>query len=171
MNTRNKLVPLVFAACLCACSNWAVGQINSDSEFKITIYREYSDGKCTSGYLAVNGTIICYALERPWRDNQENVSSIPNGSYPAILRYDKSDHWRLQLENVPDRTGIQIHIGNQPNESEGCILVGATLDRDLCKITNSATAYGRLKKEFYGTDNPVRTPNKTITVIVTGRQH
>src|SRR5262245_61624748 len=63
-------------------------------EFKLTVYRQYPGKKCTSGYLEVDGTIVSYTLERPWADNQQNISSIPSGTYHAHLRYDHSDNWR-----------------------------------------------------------------------------
>jgi hypothetical protein len=138
------------------------------SAFKLTILRQYPGHRCTSGYLAVNGTIIAYTLERPWADNAKNVSSIPAGTYPATLRYDHSDLWRIELQGVPGRSNIQIHVGNEPDQSMGCILVGSQLGGDLCSIVGgtSQPAYRALKNAFYGTDSPVATPDKTITVEV-----
>jgi hypothetical protein len=69
-------------------------------DFTLTIYRQYSDANCTSGYLAVNGTIIAYTLELPWQNNAPLISAIPGGKYSAILRYDHSDQWRIELEGV-----------------------------------------------------------------------
>lgn len=141
--------------------------IGDPSDFVLTVLRQYQSGKCTSGYLAVNGTIACYTLERPWKDNQENISSIPAGRYRAFLRYDKSDHWRLQLEGVPNkRTGVQIHIGNTVDDTQGCILVGTGLGPDLCTLTGSADAYRDLKKRFYGSATPKLTPDREIIVVI-----
>ena len=50
---------------------------------EITIYRLSSTENCTSGYLSVNGDIVCYTLELPWRDNIGFISSIPKGTYDA----------------------------------------------------------------------------------------
>jgi hypothetical protein len=136
----------------------------------VTIYRQYPDGKCTSGYLAVDGTIIVYALERPWVDNLSNVSSVPAGKYKAHLRYDKDDHWRIQLDGVPGRTGVQIHIGNQPEESKGCILVGEKLGADLCSLQGSKKAYAKLKKAFYGSEREAAYDPRNITVEIKGDQ-
>lgn len=140
----------------------------TDNDFKISIFREYPNDKCTSGYLSVNGTIICYTLEKPWKNNRQNISSIPAGTYNGILRYDHNDHWRIELVDVPDRTNIQIHIGNVVDNSKGCILVGTSLNNDLCSITGgtSTPAYAKLETAFYGTTNPVSTPDKNITVEI-----
>jgi hypothetical protein len=164
---------LVYPICMAIALPCLVA-FTSPDDFRISIYREYPGLRCTSGYLAVNGQIIVYTLERPWKDNQQNLSSIPAGTYPAILRYDHSDQWRIELQNVPGRSNIQIHIGNEPDQSKGCVLVGGKLGPDLCSIVGgtSAPAYAALKKAFYGTDSPNSTPDKTISVDVidTGQQ-
>jgi hypothetical protein len=138
------------------------------ADFSLTINREYSGRDCTSGYLAVDGTIQAYALELPWQNNAPLISSIPAGSYPGILRYDHSDQWRIELTGVPGRDHVQIHTGNTPDDTEGCILIGKDLGPGLCKIKagTSKPAYADLKRAFYGTDSPVSTPDKTITVTV-----
>lgn len=136
-------------------------------DFRLTVFRQYPGQRCTSGYLAINGTIICYTLERPWVDNLRNISSIPSGIYQATLRYDHTDHWRIELSGVPGgRTYVQIHIGNEPDETLGCILVGRRLDADLCSLRESRQAYDDIKNAFYGSANPVATPDKNISVEI-----
>ncbi|RXM52933.1 hypothetical protein BOQ64_00520 [Chryseobacterium sp. CH25] len=116
------------------------------------------------GYLIANGKSICYTLELPWKDNLNNISCIPIGTYKGILRYDKKDGWRIQLDNVPNRTGVQIHMGNYTTQIEGCVLVGTDAKVENCSVLNSSAAYVKLKEAFYGTNNPNSTPNKKITV-------
>lgn len=116
------------------------------------------------GYLIANGEVICYTLELPWKDNSNFISCILPGSYNGILRYDKPDGWRIQLENVPNRTAVQIHIGNYTKDTEGCILVGTGAKTEDCSVQNSSLAYSKLKEAFYGTSTPNSTPNKTINV-------
>lgn len=136
----------------------------SQERFELTIERKTTSSNCTMGYLIANGQVICYTLELPWKDNQNNISCIPVGSYKGILRYDKPDGWRIQLENVPNRTGVQIHMGNYTSQIEGCILVGTDAKVDNCTVLNSSPAYASLKETFYGTISPNSTPNKKITV-------
>jgi hypothetical protein len=133
------------------------------SEFKLTIARKHKSESCTSGYLAVNGKVIAYARDLPWRGNAPLISSIPNGVYGGILRYDHADMWRIELTGVPGRTNVRIHTGNTPDDSEGCILVGSKLGDDLCSVIGSKKAYENLRIAFYGSPNPVSTPNKNIT--------
>ena len=135
--------------------------------FNLRIERKHQGSDCTSGYMAVNGQARMVALERPWQGNTPEISSIPAGTYRGILRYDKMDAWRIQLDGVPGRSGVQIHIGNVVAQSTGCILVGTRLEEgSLCRVGGSAAAYGELKKAFYGSDNPVATPNKAISVTL-----
>lgn len=162
--TRNAVLAAVSALAL---STGSAAQ-NITPRFELEILRQYPGGNCTSGYLSVNGKIIAYSLERKWNDNKKNISSIPNGSYPGILRYDKSDHWRIELAGVPGRDGVQIHVGNQPDQSQGCILVGLSLGKDNCSVLDSQTAYQRLKNAFYGSSDPKATPDMTIVVKVSG---
>jgi len=136
----------------------------SQDNFALTIERKLSSSTCTMGYLIANGEVLCYTLELPWADNLNNISCIPVGTYSGILRYDKTDGWRIQLENVPNRTGVQIHMGNYTTQIKGCVLVGTNANVDNCSVQNSSTAYSKLRKEFYGTETPNSTPNKKITV-------
>ena len=134
--------------------------------FTLTIARKHKASDCTSGYLAVNGKVIAYTLERPWKGNAPLISAIPDGSYPGTLRYDHPDRWRIELQGVPGRTNVQIHTGNTPDDTEGCILVGLSLGADLCSVQESKKAYEALKLAFYGSANPAATPNKSINVLV-----
>jgi hypothetical protein len=140
--------------------------IAEQSAFRLTIARKHKDAKCTSGYLAVNGKVVAYTLELPWKGNAPLISSIPDGSYSGTLRYDHPDKWRIELSGVPNRGNVQIHTGNTPDDSEGCILVGLTLGPDLCSVLDSKKAYDALRTAFYGSPNPIATPNKVITVTV-----
>jgi hypothetical protein len=137
-------------------------------DFTLTIARKFSSADCTSGYLAVNGVIQAYTLELPWQGNAPLISSIPVGTYSGSLRYDHTDQWRIELQGVPGRTHVEIHTGNSPDDSEGCILIGKQLGDDLCSIKpgTSMPAYQDLKNAFYGSSNPVATPDRTIVIKV-----
>lgn len=160
-------VPIKFAAVLIGIVLISSSAALAQNEFDVTIVRtSYNSGSIT-GELFVNGKFVAHTLELPWRNNESYVSSIPAGKYKAHLRYDKKDQWRVQLDGVPGgRTGVQIHIGNYPSQIEGCVLVGDEVYNDNNKVEKSASAYNRLKAEFYGSENPVSTPDKEITVTI-----
>jgi len=73
---------------------------------------------------------IFYTMERPWLNNQSNISCIPSGSYKCnyLARSGSGKYkkvWHLQA--VPDRTGVLIHQGNFKEHSKGCIIIGSKL--------------------------------------------
>lgn len=91
---------------------------------QVTITRLSDDGVQSLGILSV-GSFTCKTLERPWKNNQKNISCIPKGTYtvkwtysPRLLKY------TYEVQNVPGRTGIRIHPGNYFFDVDGCILLG-----------------------------------------------
>ena len=86
---------------------------------------------CTRGQLFCNGSYVCDTLEPTWRDYAKGEkkikgqSAIPAGRYK--FRVAMSPRWNQEviwIDGVPNFTAIQIHIGNYPKDTEGCILVG-----------------------------------------------
>ncbi len=132
----------------------AVQQRTSAVPQRITIARSAETDDCTTGYLAVDGEQICYTLELPDRNNEKLVSRIPRGTYSAHIRYDHPDGWRVELDDVPGHQNIQIHIGNWPFQTEGCILLGSTVDPQSCKVSDSKAAYEKLRTALYGSSDP-----------------
>jgi len=61
-------------------------------------------------------------LERPWLDNQVNVSCIPTGFY-RFKRDLHGKHQWFRLVHVDKRADIEFHEGTKPRHSNGCILV------------------------------------------------
>lgn len=158
----------------------------------ILISREYAGGSyndqkrgreesCITGYLSINGAIVAYTLELPYRNNESKVSSIPAGEYDATLKFEggkgpyENEGYRITLLNVPgDRTGIQIHIGNYPTQIEGCILVGTKVHPDTCTLEGSKAAYQTLKKAVQDqaeSDASAEEKKITVTIQNTGRQN
>jgi hypothetical protein len=92
----------------------------------VTLTRIKDDGVETQGNL-VYGSFTCDTLERPWKNNQINVSCIQKGSYNCKWTYMPSlKEWHYQIQNVPGRSGIFIHEGNFFTDVEGCVILGAT---------------------------------------------
>lgn len=135
-------------------------------DWTVRIVRTSFNSDCLTGELYVNGKFLCHSLERPWKNNKSYISAIPDGTYSADLRYDKPDKWRIQLKNVPGRTFVQLLVGNVPSRIEGCVLVGQKAITRQNKLEGSAVAYARLRESFYGSANPVATPNVTTQVKI-----
>lgn len=72
------------------------------------------------GKLEVGGLFNCPTLE-----NDE--VKIPVGSYPISLSFSNHLQRILPELEVPDRTGIRIHAGNESCDSKGCILIGTII--------------------------------------------
>lgn len=136
--------------------------------FKIQVLRHVAKKNATMGELYVNGQLVAMTLEKPWRDNEPFVSSIPEGDYGAILRYDKSrdGFFTIQLRDTSYRPGIQIHVGNQPSDTTGCILVGIGAKYGQSLLRDSKKAINDLKTLFYGSEIPDVCPDVTIKVRI-----
>jgi hypothetical protein len=99
--------------------------------------------------------VLCVTLERPWLDNAPNVSSIPAGAFTFHRRLSPKRGYDVFItQDVPGRSDIEIHKGNLPSDSEGCILVGSRFG-DLGTqhgITGSAAAFERFMEQLRGVD-------------------
>ncbi len=79
--------------------------------------------------VKIHGTNFrCYGIEPPWLDNEVGKSCIPVGVYPI----ERGDHFtkpqaEWEVKNVPNRTVILFHRGNNMDDTEGCILLGVGL--------------------------------------------
>lgn len=89
----------------------------------VILQRSHENKYGTHGYLMLDWKHLCFTLEEPWKDNKKFVSCVPPEVY-RCKHHDmvKKDVWRLL--DVPGRTGILIHAGNDLEDTEGCILVG-----------------------------------------------
>lgn len=87
----------------------------------------------TIGVLELPGGVEILTLELPWRENRQNISRIPDGTYRLV----RGRHFNLKIEtwvipnygpgSVEGRTDIKIHPGRRPVNTEGCPLIGLRL--------------------------------------------
>jgi hypothetical protein len=95
-------------------------------------------------------------LELPFLANQKQISSIPLGTYICEKMVHQTFGKCFQVYNVPNRSGIFIHVGNYHNQIRGCILLGSALidiNADgIVDVVNSRRtldkAYSLLTKKF-----------------------
>jgi len=95
-----------------------------------------------------------YTVEKPWRDNNANVSCIPDGLY-KMRRFSDLHGYRSskdvggydvwEITEVCGRTFILIHVANGPHNVEGCIGLGKSVYSDLSGVSSSKIAIN----EFY----------------------
>lgn len=88
---------------------------------KAILARFESSDLGTYGRFTVPG-FSCFFTERPWLNNQKQISCIPAGLY--VCKWHKSPKfgWCYEVTNVPGRGNILIHAGNYYWNSHGCLL-------------------------------------------------
>lgn len=89
-------------------------------------------------------------LELPYKGNQRNISCIPCGKYKVTKRFSEKYGNHFKVESVPNRSDILIHVGNYPEDTHGCILIGDDA-RDINadgknEVVNSKHAMRKLNK-------------------------
>ena len=87
----------------------------------------YRDGETLGLFTAESDhreKIEGFTVELPWKNNKPYISCIPSGVYKAFRRASERNGNVIELNDVPGRTFIQIHIGNTADDLSGCIAVG-----------------------------------------------
>lgn len=103
---------------------------------KLVLIRDYSNPEKTTGTIMLPGfSKSITTLELPWRDNQRNISCIPEGTY-EVERDLHGRHTWFKVNDVKDRSFIEIHEGYKPNHSAGCILLDLIELQDLMLYTS-----------------------------------
>lgn len=109
--------------------------------FNLTVVRSYTE-KATVGFIVVNGEKL-QTLEQPWRMNETNISCIPEGTY--LVNRDHSGRWQYYaIQNVPNRTFIEIHPANHVEQLQGCLALGMTRASNGFSVNNSEKAINKL---------------------------
>ncbi len=100
------------------------------------------------------GTKICQALELAYRNNINEISAVPKGDYSGFVRTDGPRGWRIELEGTGTRKNIQIHLGNRPKDTIGCILPGTGDSTDAqCLIAGSKQAMDQIRAAYGESNN------------------
>jgi len=117
---------------------------------ELKVYRYSSQSQTTLGALHINGEFECYTLEDQHQDikvkgetripaRKYNIGLRTIGGFDARYKAKFSFHkGMLQVLNVPNFEYILIHIGNDEDDTAGCLLVGNTANNN------------RLNKGFIG---------------------
>lgn len=111
----------------------------------------------TLGLLFIENKFECFTCEDPFQAvkipgktripaSKYWISLKPKGSSRMDVRYTQQfgsmHEGMLELQNVPNFTGVLIHIGNTPADTEGCILIGSSVNGlGGLSVLSSAHAY------------------------------
>lgn len=114
----------------------------------ITVKRLYKTENSTIGELLVDGLFECFTLEDKEREVKiKGETAIPKGTYKVIIN--ESNRFKRELPlllNVPNFEGVRIHSGNTNHDTEGCILVGQSRNKNY--IGQSRKAFEKLFKKM-----------------------
>jgi hypothetical protein len=127
----------------------------------------YSDAnKCTQGLLFLNGKFFTHTLEDEFKAVKvKGETRIPEGTYklglqlqntPLTLRYRERypsffKH-HIEILNIPNYSGVYIHPGNDHTHTDGCLLVGGTINNNTVeggKLSQSGRDFEALYKILY----------------------
>lgn len=118
---------------------------------RLHLHRILQTADVTLGQLVV-GNYAFATLEDPWKGNAKNVSCVPCGFY-ALERHNGhsfKNTWALVGETVShfaedgvQRSAIVLHGGDDPGDTQGCILVG--MEFNGLTLDGSAEAMRKLR--------------------------
>ena len=103
----------------------------------------FSD-ESTIGELRVDGDPECFTLEDIVRAVKiAGITAIPAGDYEIVITFSERFGRPMPLLlKVPNFDGVRIHWGNTDKNTEGCILVGQTKDKNF--VGGSRAAFNAL---------------------------
>ncbi len=115
------------------------------ASLEIVSLRDPSVGDSTAAYVEVDGKFFCHSIEDVIREPREGrpigdwaalerwvlswkvpgKTATPAGRYPVII--DISARFKkpmIHIQRVPGFTGIRAHGGLNPQQTEGCTILG-----------------------------------------------
>jgi hypothetical protein len=130
---------------------------------ELKLKRIFKGDKYTIGNLFINDKKFCDTLEDTDRGLDASMSvskiialkkfgitAIPKGTYEVVMnvvsaKFSKYKQYTFcggrvpRLLNVPGYDGVLMHIGNKPEDTDGCILVGKNTVKGM--ITSSTETF------------------------------
>jgi hypothetical protein len=130
---------------------------------KLVVLRYSDNGDSTLGLLFVDGKFECYILEDERREVKvAGETRIPAGRYQLMLRKHGGMHTRYQqrfdfhggmveIVDVPGFTDVLFHIGNDGDDTAGCLLCGDGVNNNSIgagRVSDSTGAYKRVYQKI-----------------------
>ena len=139
---------------------------------ELKLKRIFKGDKYTIGNLFINDKKFCDTLEDTDRGLDASMSvskiialkkfgitAIPKGTYEVVMnvvsaKFSKYKQYTFcggrvpRLLNVPGYDGVLMHIGNKPEDTDGCILVGKNTVKGM--ITSSTETFMSFYKILEG---------------------
>jgi len=94
--------------------------------------------------MYLDGKVVAHTLELAVKDGLPG-SAIPLGRYTVTL-WNSPHFGRMMplLQGVPGRSSIEIHWGNDVEDTRGCILVGDACDVEHMEIFHTRKKFDEL---------------------------
>lgn len=132
----------------------------------------------TIGKLYINGVYFCDTIEDYDRlyfgkPKVMNKTAIPCGNYEVLLnnyspKYGNREPYKSLcngfvplINNVPNFSGVRIHIGNDENDTSGCVLVGK--NKVVGKVVESRATFTQLMNRFL---TPARKRGEKVFITI-----
>lgn len=122
---------------------------------RVEILRDYQEKETLSELVVIKDdgsyAFKCKGLEPPWKNNQRNISCIPEGKYLVIKEETSPLHPypHFRVLNVPGRDGVLWHGGNFYKDTLGCYLPGDSFgDRNNDGILDVLNSRKTLQKLY-----------------------
>ena len=144
---------------------------------KLKIKRIFKGDKYTIGHLYINNIYFCDTLEDKVRNLPKEPkvygeTAIPAGTYEidmnTVSPKFKNRSWAKKwggivprLKNVPYFDGVLIHVGNNKDDTDGCIIVGD--NQIVGGLVNSTIQFNRLMQRLVDVNK--RKESITIEII------
>ena len=129
---------------------------------KLKLRRIFKGDKYTIGHLYINNIYFCDTLEDKVRNLPKEPkvygeTAIPAGIYEidmnTVSPKFKNRSWAKKwggivprLKNVPYFEGVLIHVGNNKDDTDGCIIVGD--NQVVGGLVNSIIQFNRLMQRL-----------------------
>lgn len=121
----------------------------------VLVNRDLMQSDQSLGICYVDSTYVGQSLERGWKDNKNNISCIPEGTYKLVLEYSnrfKKDLW--EIKGVPNRAECKFHSANYGFQLNGCIALGekrVDMNKDgYLDVTSSVLTMNKFHKLLQG---------------------
>jgi len=116
---------------------------------KIAVGRDIYSTLSVQGQLYLDDAHECFTLEPSVKTDGTKPRAIPNGTFPLTIRWS----WKFKrhvphVENVPGFDAIEQHIGNFPEDTDACTLVGQVRGPQPNFIGRSLVAFTQLMQKY-----------------------
>lgn len=127
---------------------------------KLVLERFTSNPQSTLGLLFADNVFQCFTCEDAFHETKiSGGTRVSSGEFEILLKplgtsrldtrytqqFGSLHEGMLELQNVPNFTGVLIHVGNTSKDTEGCILVGVSANGlGGLSVLSSVTAYTTL---------------------------